>query len=454
MLKEIIDRTFDEQVQELTNLISYPSISGEDIRPGMPLGKGVHDALTYTLDLARRLGFSESRSLDGYCGVIDYGSGDEMMMIMAHLDVVPAGTGWNSDPFRAEIRNGRLYGRGTIDDKGPALSALYALYAVKEAGIPLNRKVRILLGCDEEKDWQCIGRYKQTEPDPDLAITPDGQYPLVHSEMAICQTKYIYRRSEPSAVEIHCGTAANVIPGEAHADFTFRPENPGFDLPDGVSVSFGERSIDVKGFGGHASTPHLAHNALLDLLDFLSAQPLSGEDLAVASALSALLGHDQHGEGFGIDVSDLSGKLTLSPDMLRWDSDSIELTLDCRCPFCLSKDDLLTKLDSALGAIGFERTYCKYSDGHFLDPDGFLCKTLMNIYSEYSGKQSQSISIGGGTYARAFANAVAFGAEPENEPAECHMPNESIGLENIRFNTLVLAEAIARLAGVKAVKQK
>lgn len=449
MLKKIIDQTFDEQVKELAALISFPSVSGEDVRPGMPLGKGVNDALNYTLDLAKRLGFAEANSLDGYCGTIDYGSGNEMLMIMAHLDVVPAGNGWNSDPFKAEIRNGRVYGRGTIDDKGPALSALYALYAVKEAGIPLEKKVRILLGCDEEKDWQCINRYKQTEADPDLAFSPDGQYPLVHSEMSICQTKYRFLRTETSDVSIHCGTAANVIPGEAQATTAFTPVDPGSSFPDGVTVSFENHSIEVHGFGGHASMPDLAHNAMLYLLDLLAEQPLAGEDLMVATALNAILGHDLHGEGFALDVSDVSGHLTLSPDMLEWNNDYVELTLDCRCPFCLSKDDLLAKLDSVLGSVGFERTYTKYSDGHFLDPNGPLCKTLLEIYSEHTGKPAKSFSIGGGTYARAFANAVAFGAEPENELSECHMPNESIGLEDIRFNTLVMADAIVRLAGKK-----
>jgi succinyl-diaminopimelate desuccinylase len=131
--------------------------------------------------------------------------------------------------------------------------------------------------------------------------------------------------------------------------------------------------------------------------------------------------------------------------MLRWDSDSIELTLDCRCPFCLSKDDLLTKLDSALGAIGFERTYCKYSDGHFLDPDGFLCKTLMNIYSEYSGKQSQSISIGGGTYAKGIHNTIAFGCAFPNRDYHIHDANEFVDIDELLLQAEIYAQAIINL---------
>ena len=146
MLQDRINARFDEQIHSLRELISIPSVSRGEALPGMPLGQHVHDALTYTLELAGKLGFENARSLDGYCGVVDYGTGEEMLMIMAHLDVVPAGPAWSSDPFAPEIRNGRLYGRGVVDDKGPAVSALYALSAVKEAGVPLRRRVRILLG--------------------------------------------------------------------------------------------------------------------------------------------------------------------------------------------------------------------------------------------------------------------------------------------------------------------
>ena len=223
MLKERVNARFEEQLESMRELIAIPSVSRGEPLPGKPFGQNVHDALTYTLALANRLGFSDARSLDGYCGVVDYGAGDEQLLIMAHLDVVPAGPAWSSDAFQPEIRNGRLYGRGVVDDKGPAVSALYALAAVKEAGVPMRRRVRILFGCDEEKDWGCIARYKQTEPEPTLAFTPDGDYPVVNSEMSICQTVY-EKKLAGSGVRINCGLAANVIPGEATAELPFAAE--------------------------------------------------------------------------------------------------------------------------------------------------------------------------------------------------------------------------------------
>ena len=109
--------------------------------------------------------------------------------------VVPAGSGWTSDPFTLTRKDGRLIGRGVLDDKGPAISSLYALRAIKEAGIPLKRRVRIFLGCDEERGWACVNRYKQTEPNPTLAFTPDGSYPVINSEKNIGQTTYTKKLS-------------------------------------------------------------------------------------------------------------------------------------------------------------------------------------------------------------------------------------------------------------------
>ena len=443
-MKEIIDRTMPALLADLQALIRIPSVSRGTPEDGMPLGRHVHDALHYTLDTAKRLGFSEARSLDGYCGVVDYGEGDEMLMIMAHLDVVPAGTGWTSDPFEPVIRDGRLYGRGVEDDKGAAIAALYALSAVKEAGIPLRRRVRIFLGCDEELGWLCIDRYKKTEPDPDIAFTPDGSYPVVHSEMGICQTRY-ERKLTGSAVNIDCGIAANVIPGEAKATLTF-PAKAAACRAD-VKLTVDGDTISTVGRGGHAAMPDLASNALTALIGVLAKQELTGDDRAIAEGLHNLLGDDLHGERLGVDVTDESGHLTLSPDMLKWDETGVAITLDCRHPFSMPAEKLLEKLDAAFAPLGFTRAYQKISAGHFVSPDSELVTTLLDIYALNTGREAASLCIGGGTYARSFENAVAFGAEPEDGPEEAHMPDESSAISEIRFNTLVMAEAIKRLAG-------
>lgn len=440
---DLIDKHFDEQLDSLAKLISFPSVSQGKPEDGMPLGRDLHNALTYALDLAKELGFS-ARSLDGYCGVVDCGEGEEMLMIMAHLDVVPAGSGWTSDPFTLTRKDGRLIGRGIADDKGPAISALYALHAVREAGIPLKRRVRIFLGCDEERGWSCVNRYKQTEPEPTLAFTPDGQYPVINSEKNIGQATYT-KSLTGSQVRISCGTAPNVIPGEATARLPFTPDPVA--STHGMLLSGKEGELRAVGRNGHASTPQDAQNALLALLDALKEQPLNAEDLATASSLAALLGFDQHGEAFGLDIMDESGRLTLSPNILEWTEDSVSLTLDCRFPFSVTPEKLLSSLDEKFSQIGFSRTWQKISKGHYIDPNCELVTTLLDIYSKATGKRSEAIAIGGGTYARSFENAVAFGIEPVGEPAQAHMPDEHCTEESVRFDTRLMAEAIARLAG-------
>ena len=443
-MKEIIDRTMPALIEDLKAIIRIPSVSRGEPEDGMPLGRHVHDALHCALDTAKRLGFTEARSLDGYCGVVDYGEGDEMLMIMAHLDVVPAGTGWTSDPFEPVIRDGRLYGRGVEDDKGAAIAALYALSAVREKGIPLRRRVRILFGCDEERGWKCIHRYKETEELPTLAFTPDAGYPVVHSEMGICHATY-EKKLAGSGVAIRCGTASNVVPGEARATLPFAPVP--CPVPDGFTADYDGNTVTVHGFGGHAAHPETAKNALLVLFDLLSQQPLSPDDAVTAASLHALFAMDEHGEGFSLDIQDASGRLTLVPTMLDWNENGVCLTLDSRYPFTCEYERLQRTLEETFGALGFAEKEISHTPGHFIDPNSELVATLMDIYETHIGHKSAPMSIGGGTYARAFPNAVAFGLIPEDEPSLCHMPDESLSLDALRFTTVVIADAIARLAG-------
>lgn len=442
MFEKWIDAHMGEEMEDLKTLLRIPSVSRGTPEPGMPLGRNVSAALDCAIELGKKFGF-EGRNLDGYCAVIDFGEGDEMLMIQDHLDVVPTGTGWESDPFEPVEKNGRLIARGVLDNKGPAICALYGMAAVKEAGLKMKRRVRLFLGGDEEVGWKCVDRYHETEQQPDIGFTPDACYPVVNSEMGILQVRY-KREMQNSTVRIHCGTAANVVPGEAEAVLQF--DAVPCEVPEGFTASFEGNTIRIKGAGGHAAMNDLAKNALCCLLDVLSRQPLAAEDLAVAMSLHAFFDYDLHGEGFNVDVKDESGLTTLSLDMLDWDENGVLLTIDSRHPFSLSAEDLLKKLDDAFHAIWFEQIPLKCTPGHFLPADSELVSTLMDVYSKATGSVSAPQTMGGGTYARGFANSVAFGMSPENEPDECHMPNESMALDSFKTNTLIMAEAIRRLA--------
>ena len=443
-MKNRIEQMLPNQIEDLKALVRIPSVSrGDPAEPGKPFGKTVYEALQKALEIARKLGL-KAWDIDGYCGVVEYGEGEETLGILAHLDVVPEGEGWSVPPYSATEKDGRIIGRGTLDDKSPALSAIYALAAVKDCGFRMKRRVRVILGCDEEIGSLGVEHYLKVEGQPTLAFTPDAEYPAVNSEMGIIHTTY--EKHYPSSIRIDCGSAANVIPGVIRAELPFRAVP--IHAPEGYTVSYDDNRITVEGRGGHASMPEFAKNALQALLKILVAQPLCEADKETVRALHNLWAFDMHGESLGIDVTDESGRITYQPDVIRFDENGVRFICDCRHPFSAKAEDLLKTWDAAYGKAGFARTETTVKPGHFIPADSELVSTLMNVYNELNGSDSKPLSMGGGTYARELTNAVAFGTVREGEESMCHMPDESISIEDIRFNTNCMAEAIRRLATV------
>ena len=445
-MKAFIEKTMNDQIFDLQRLVRVKSVSrGEPAQPGKPFGRSVYEALETALDIARSRGFEKVWSVDGYAGVIEYGEGDETLGILAHLDVVPEGEGWTYPPYGAEIHGSRIYGRGTLDDKGAAVSAIYALAAVKESGVKMKRKVRIILGTDEEIGSLGVAHYLKTEGAPTMAFTPDAEYPVVNSEMGILQATY--HRDGAYAIRVSVGTAANVIPGVV----TVTLPNPAktVPVPEGFTAEFQENTITVTGRGGHASMPEFAKNALLATLQVLNAQELPEQDAALVNGFSKLWALDLHGEHLGIDVTDDSGRTTYSPDIFTVDETGVTFTTDCRHPFSESADTLLNTWDAAYGKLGFTRVKEIIKPGHFIPADSELVSTLMRVYNRINGSDSKPLSMGGGTYARELPNAVAFGVVREGDANLCHVPDESVALDDLRFNTEVMAEAIYELAAQK-----
>ncbi|MBQ6076520.1 MAG: Sapep family Mn(2+)-dependent dipeptidase [Clostridia bacterium] len=441
-MKNWIEQTLPAQIEDLKALVRIPSVSrGDPAEPGKPFGKTVYEALQAALAIARRLGL-KAWDTDGYCGVVEYGEGEEVLGILAHLDVVPEGEGWSVPPYSATEKDGRIIGRGTLDDKSPALSAIYALAAAKECGLKMKRRVRVILGCDEEIGSLGVEHYLKVEGQPTLAFTPDAEYPVVNSEMGIMHTTY--EKHYPSQLRIDCGTAANVIPGVIRAELPVKAVP--VHAPAGYTVTYDENRITVEGRGGHASMPEFAKNALQALMKILTVQPLPDADKETVRALYALWQFDMHGESLGIDVTDESGRITYQPDVIRFNENGVRFIADCRHPFTAKAEDLLKTWDAAYGKAGFARTDTVIKPGHFIPADSELVSTLMNIYNELNHSDSKPLSMGGGTYARELENAVAFGIVREGEESMCHMPDESISIEDIRFNTNIMAEAIRRLA--------
>ena len=269
-----VDRWIDEHKNELIDALSanlkIASLKDTDAAAeGAPFGPMIRRALDTALDCGRSLGF-ETVDYDGYCGAIDMPAGEEQLGIICHLDVVPEGSGWTYPPYGAEIHDGKLYARGTMDDKGPAYAALFAMKAVKECKIPLKRSVRLILGCDEESGMSCLKHYNRVAKAPTLSFSPDAEYPVVNSEKMIFRTEY--KKEFKSGITIKAGTRRNVVPGEAVATVPMAlsrivPIMEAF--MEGSEFACSAEAIDenstriiMKGLAAHASAPRKAHNLI------------------------------------------------------------------------------------------------------------------------------------------------------------------------------------------------
>ena len=447
-----IDERADEIVEALRESIRIPSVEGEPA-PNAPFGVEVRRALDHSLALAQRLGL-KTRDMDGYIGLADYGEGDETLGVMVHIDVVPEGDGWNWPAFGGDLVDGRILGRGAMDDKGPAIASLYALAAVKAANIPLKRRVRIMLGCNEESGWGCMDHYKAHEKLPELAFSPDAEYPVVNSEKGIFHGHYKY--AFDSRIELDAGTRPNVVPGAATAwvplplnrilpileAYMEKSEYPALAEVDGD----GSR-ISVTGLNAHASTPDNGKNALQALIALLALIPLEGEDARVIALLHDMFKSECHGESLGLDRADESGRLTLNVGVLHWDEHGIsDFAVDIRHPISLSTDEVNSALSAPLENAGFEITGTHVQPPHFVDAGSELVVKLLDVYEARFHTRPEPLRIGGGTYARALDNAVAFGCEREGIDNGVHMPNEFISVDKFIEDVKIIADAITALS--------
>ena len=276
-MKEYIDSKRDEIIEELKKLVSFKSVSEETGNLEAPFGEECKKALEYTLNLGEKLGF-RTKNLDGYCGYIEFGEGEELVGIIGHLDVVPANLedGWKSNPFEAEIRDGKLYGRGTIDDKGPVIASLYAMKAVQEK-MKVNKRVRLILGLNEEKNWKCINYYKQNEEQPTIGFSPDADFPCIYAEKGIITVKFEHDFGIENCeiLELSTGNnAINVVP--KYAMIRLKLNNPDdinkFTNRDGVHVEkISKDTIRLVSYGkaSHAAFPTMGDNAIIKLLRYL-----------------------------------------------------------------------------------------------------------------------------------------------------------------------------------------
>lgn len=451
---ELLQNYREEMMETLQRWVRIPSVKGEPA-PGAPFGAENRRALEQAMADCEKMGL-KTRLIDGYAGHADLGEGDdyEALAILAHLDVVPAGDGWSRDPFGAQRIDGKIYGRGTSDDKGPAVAALYALRAVREAGIPLGRKVRLILGCDEECGSADLQYYKTKETMPRSGFSPDANYPVINIEKGgahICLAGGLCGEGL-QVVSMQVGERPNVIPGFAaavvkgDAALAAAAEEAGRRLgfPVSASAENGLVTLETVGMTGHAAFPSHGRNAIGQMLLIFKELGARGALKDMAEAIGMTYG----GENLGIAMQDaLSGPLTCSLDMIRIENGRVEALMDIRYPVLLNAERMLAQLKMRLPR--FEVTMPHSHEPHYVSADTSLVQELLEAYHEVTGLEKKTIAIGGGTYAQSMEEGVAFGALFPGEEEMAHQADEYIPEESLYQNARIFARAIVRLAGEK-----
>lgn len=180
LFKEV-DKLTNTMIKSIQEIVQIKSVV-EEPSLDAPYGNGPKVALEAALNISEELGF-KAVNLNNYIGYAQYGEGEKYVASVGHLDVVPEGDGWKHSPYSACIEDGVMYGRGVLDNKGPLLTTLFALTAIKNTGMPIKRPIRIVFGCDEETGrFSDLDYYLKHEKAPVYGFTPDCKYSVVYSE--------------------------------------------------------------------------------------------------------------------------------------------------------------------------------------------------------------------------------------------------------------------------------
>ncbi|MBR6500710.1 MAG: Sapep family Mn(2+)-dependent dipeptidase, partial [Firmicutes bacterium] len=409
-IKEYILAHQEEFLKDLAKLIAVDSVRGEEV-PGKPYGEGPAKALDVFLELAAGYGF-HTENWEYRVGFASFGPETEgrKLDITAHLDIIPVGEGWEmTEPLTMKVVDGKAYGRGTIDDKGPALAALYAMRAIRDLNIPLKEEMRLVVGCDEEcgsSDMRYY--YSRTEHAP-MTFSPDADFPLINIEKGRFYGEISQAMTDDTIVELQGGMVINAVPSNCRAAVcgvsaeaastavSSVHEATGTDIA--MIEEDGLLKISVSGTNAHASTPEGGNNAITAMLQLLGELPL-GKSVVQEKirALSALFPHGEfHGESAGIFMEDEeSGKITLSLDLIQLKDGILRAGFDARTPICATEEKL-SVLEQRLAEAGYAL------DGHITAPhyvpeDSPFVQTLLKCYEKVTGKEGYCIAIGGGTY--------------------------------------------------------
>ena len=425
---EKLENNFSEFLNNLDRVVSIPSYYQEDSTK-YPFGENIQKVLEEMIDICKELGFRTYIDSEGYYGYAEIGSGEKLVGVLGHLDVVPPGdlSKWENEPFKPVIKDGKYYGRGAQDDKGPTLAAIYALKTLLDCGFKLKYRVRFIFGTDEENLWRDMPKYVEKEEIPTVGFTPDSKFPLIYSEKGLLQCKLIAKNE--SGLVFKGGDAFNSVPSNIIV-----PKNEelmkvllelNYEFKDKAEV------IEIVGKSVHAQVAETGINAInryMHALTKLGKETKSGKFIT-----ENLIGYDFAEPIFELVKDEHSGELKFNVGKIEFTEENEILMIDMRIPVTYDKEKIVETLSRKAKEYGFEYIQHDYLKSIYVPLDSELITTLMSAYQEITGDmESQPVASGGATYARAMNNCVAFGCVLPGSPKTEHQPNEYIILDDIK----------------------
>ncbi|WP_156324591.1 dipeptidase PepV [Bacillus sp. FJAT-27245] len=464
---EEVEKRKDNLLEDTRKLLQIKSVLDEEaVSTEAPLGQGIKEALDFMLNLGESDGFAV-KNTDNLAGHIEMGEGKELVGILCHVDVVPEGDGWTSDPYSAEIRDGKIYARGALDDKGPTMAAYYGMKIVKELGLPLKKRVRMIVGTDEESNWRCVERYFKTEEMPGLGFAPDADFPIINAEKGISDFDLVQEvtntvEEEKAQVEVltfEAGRRYNMVPdyakaallvhnGETEIMQKFIEFMDQHGLEKDVHVDAGDTIFEVKGVSAHGMEPENGKNAGLYLAEFISSLDVDTKAKRYFEFVSQFFFKDSRGNRLGVAYrDDISGELTINAGKLAYTKkDGGMIGLNLRYPVTAKMDEIKEKVELVVPEYGFRIGRFTNSNPHYVEENDFLIQVLKKVYEEQTGDPAELIAIGGGTYARSLKSGVAFGPLFPGRPDIAHQKDEYMFIDDLLRAASIYAQAIYELA--------
>lgn len=433
LLEKYLDENREEIIEKLSELVAIPSVSENEAE--------VKKALQYVLSLGGELGFESHNLLDGRVGTIEMGDGEETLGILAHVDVVSAGDvqEWDTPPFEATARDGKIFGRGTLDDKGMIIAALYAMKSVAVLGQPLKKKVRLILGTQEEVEWTDMNEYVKKYELPDYGFTPDGEYPICNIEKGNGDIMMEFDAGDRPKdgiyiEEVKAGVAKNAVPGRAAA-----------------TLSSGE-VIVATGKQVHSCQPERGVNAIFELQGELSKRKLTNNNLLTLLNEVKKVFEDIFGESLGLASEseyydgEFVHRNAFSPTILKTEDGKTKLNINIRFAYGADFDEILKKIKEWAESLGGRVTEVNSTPAVFVSKEKPFLGALAEAYEEVSGLKNEYTLAYGGSYAKAMPNVVSWAPIFPGEEDTCHEPNEYIGIDSLMTSAKIFAEAISRIA--------